>query len=50
MLGGLTVDVRLLLASVQGHLAVVRRRGRLVGLFHFEEHRGGGAVLHGPGC
>ena len=43
------MDVGLPLAAVRGQLAVVRGRGGLVGLFHFEEHRGRGAVLHGPG-
>lgn len=36
------------LALLVGQLPVLRGRGHFVGLFHFEEHRRGGTVLHGP--
>lgn len=51
LVGGLTAVVRVLLplAPLGRHLAVLRGRGDLVGLLHFEEHWGGGAVLHRPG-
>lgn len=48
LLRRLTVAVLFLLAPLVGQLPVLRRRGHLVGLFHFEEHWRGGTVLHGP--
>ena len=36
------------LTLLVGQLSVLRGRRHLVGLFHFEEHRRGGTVLHGP--
>lgn len=48
LLWRLTVAVLFPLALLVGQLPVLRGRGHLVGLFHFEEHRRGGTVLHGP--
>lgn len=31
-----------------GQLPILRGHRHLMGLFHFEEHRRGGTVLHGP--
>lgn len=48
LLWRLTVAVLFPLAPLMGQLPILRGRGRLMGLFHFEEHRRGWAVLHGP--
>lgn len=45
----LAVAEMLPLVLLVGQLPVLRGRRHLVGLFHFEEHRRGRAVLHGPG-
>lgn len=45
----LAVAEMLPLVPLVGQLPVLRGRRHLVGLFHFEEHRRGRVVLHGPG-
>lgn len=48
LLWGLAVAVLFPLTLLVGQLPVQSRCRCLVGFFHFEEHRRGGTVLHGP--
>lgn len=48
LLWRLAVAVLFPLTPLVGQLPILRGRGHLVGLFHFEEHRRGRTVLHGP--